>query len=403
MCFGGDKLHLELIDNFYSLVSTESNARKLLSDLGLHFDYPLVDNLRNPVSKYGENSFKTYACNIIPELMQMRTFDLHTKELRWGIVEKTFEQVSCLPVYSLDVEKYHTYIADGIVTHNSIFKWSGADVRTFLSLEGTKRVLSQSYRLPKAVHEFALNIISKVNNRFEKEYAPRNEEGEVEYVAYLDSVELNTDWTTLFLVRNLYLMPQVQKFLEELGVPYVGKHGYSSLKHSHVSAIYACEKLRKGEVITGKEAKSFYDSLRVGYYLTHGFKSKIQLLEDTKTYSFQDLNSSYGLKDLDVWYTMLQGINDATIAYYRAVLANGYSLTHTPNCSISTIHAAKGGEADHVIVLSDMAGKSYNEYEKSPDDERRVAYVAVTRAKKKLTIVESNGRYYFPYYSEGSK
>jgi superfamily I DNA/RNA helicase len=30
----------------------------------------------------------------------------------------------------------------------SIYKWSGADVRAFLGLEGDKRVLSQSYRLP---------------------------------------------------------------------------------------------------------------------------------------------------------------------------------------------------------------------------------------------------------------
>lgn len=401
MCFGGDKLHLELIDKFYSLVSTESNARKLLSDLGLHFDYPIVDNLRNPVSKYGESSFKTYACNIIPELMQMRTFDLHTKELKWGVVEKTFEQVSCLPVYSLDVEKYHTYIADGIVTHNSIFRWSGADVRTFLSLEGEKRILSQSYRLPRTIHEFALNIISKVENRFEKEYAPRNEEGEIDFVGYLDNVEIDTEQSTLFLVRNLYLMPQVQKFLEELGIPYISRYGYSSVKSGHVIAIYAVEKLRKGETISGKEVKELYDCLRVGYYLLHGFKSKIQLLEESKQYSFQELNTEHGLKDLDVWYLMLQGINDNTIGYYKAVLANGYNLTHTPNCSLSTIHAAKGGEADHVVVLSDMAGKSYMEYEKSPDDERRVAYVAVTRAKQKLTIVDASGKFYFPYYSEG--
>ena len=283
----------------------------------------------------------------------------------------------------------------------SIYKWSGADVRAFLELEGDKRVLSQSYRLPKAVHDFALNIVTKIQNRFEKPYAPRDAEGEIEYVSFLDSVEIDTEKSTLFLVRNTYLMPQVYEFLETLGIPYLGRHGYSSIKKGHVRAIIACENLRTDKQITGSEVKDLYECLRVGHYLTHGHKSKIQVISDTDMFDFARLNAHHGLVDLAVWYTMLQGINERTIGYYRAVLANGYSLTHAPNVSISTVHAAKGGEADHVIVLSDMASKSYSEYEKSPDDERRVAYVAVTRAKEKLTIVEANGRNYFPYYSEG--
>jgi superfamily I DNA/RNA helicase len=98
---------------------------------------------------------------------------------------------------------------------------------------------------------------------------------------------------------------------------------------------------------------------------------------------------------------MLQGIAQDTLEYYRRVRANGFSLLAHPNVEISTIHAAKGGEAEHVVLLSDMASRSYREYEKYPDDERRVAYVGVTRAKERLTIIQPSTKLYFPYYNEG--
>lgn len=99
-------------------------------------------------------------------------------------------------------------------------------------------------------------------------------------------------------------------------------------------------------------------------------------------------------------YNLLTGIGDELTRYYRLVLSNGYSLTHAPKTSIGTIHSAKGGEASHVVLLSDMAWKTYNGFIKEPDDERRVAYVGVTRAKDKLTIVQPSSKLYFDYYSE---
>ena len=88
--------------------------------------------------------------------------------------------------------------------------------------------------------------------------------------------------------------------------------------------------------------------------------------------------------------------------YYRRCRGNGYTLQAAPKCSISTIHAAKGGEAEHVIVLSDMAYRSFQEYVKTPDYERRVAYVGITRAKERLTIVQPQTKLFFGYGLESS-
>ena len=40
------------------------------------------------------------------------------------------------PVYDLDVERTHNFVANGIVTHNSIYKFRGADFRNLHEVRG---------------------------------------------------------------------------------------------------------------------------------------------------------------------------------------------------------------------------------------------------------------------------
>ena len=54
---------------------------------------------------------------------------------------------------------------------------------------------------------------------------------------------------------------------------------------------------------------------------------------------------------------------------------------------LSTIHGAKGGEADNVLLIADLSTKFAQEYDKNPDDINRLLYVGVTRAKQSLHIV----------------
>jgi DNA helicase-2/ATP-dependent DNA helicase PcrA len=79
------------------------------------------------------------------------------------------------------------------------------------------------------------------------------------------------------------------------------------------------------------------------------------------------------------------------VSYIIKARQRGEKLKARPRVRISTIHSAKGGEADHVVLFKEVARRTARETEQNPDPERRVQYVAVTRAKEKLTIVESAG------------
>ena len=72
-----------------------------------------------------------------------------------------------------------TYIAGD--DDQAIFKWAGADVDHFIALKtevNDIKVLDQSYRIPGGpIHELSQKIIGQVQNRFEKNYKPREEHG----------------------------------------------------------------------------------------------------------------------------------------------------------------------------------------------------------------------------------
>lgn len=77
------------------------------------------------------------------------------------------------PVYDLDVEKVHNYVASGIVTHNSIYSWRGADFRNILKFEHdypdcTIIKLEQNYRSTKHILDSAHAVISKNVQRSDK-------------------------------------------------------------------------------------------------------------------------------------------------------------------------------------------------------------------------------------------
>jgi superfamily I DNA/RNA helicase len=68
----------------------------------------------------------------------------------------------------------------------------------------------------------------------------------------------------------------------------------------------------------------------------------------------------------------------------------------SPRVTISTIHSIKGGEADHVALHSEINKIQYDSLMKGDDDEHRVFYVGITRAKKTLHIIESEKQWAYP-------
>ena len=90
------------------------------------------------------------------------------------VVERVERVILDRPVYDLDVERTHNFVANGLVTHNSVYAFRGADIRNILDFESDfsdarSVALEQNYRSTNTILNAANGVIA--NNRERK---PKN-------------------------------------------------------------------------------------------------------------------------------------------------------------------------------------------------------------------------------------
>ena len=270
----------------------------------------------------------------------------------------------------------------------AIFTLAGARPYFLMNMDGTRTVLNKSYRLPQLIHDKANTLINRVRHRVDKEWSSRSEDGQVNYSPSEELHKLKTgEW--LVLARNNYRLDKLEEELKLSGLFYA-RNGKTSISQRVFNAIMAWEGLRKEKELTLKEVKSFYYYLSVGSDVERNHKT-MQRADVEKIYNYDALTTEHGLKVSKdkPWFEALTDIPRERSSYIRAILQRKEKFTKEPRIKLSTIHGSKGGEADNVMLLSDLSRKTDEEYWKNKDSERRVFYVGMTRARNTLTIVRS--------------
>jgi superfamily I DNA/RNA helicase len=89
-----------------------------------------------------------------------------------------------------------------------------------------------------------------------------------------------------------------------------------------------------------------------------------------------------------IWHIALDRVPDDERAYIIALLRRGEKFNAEPRITVSTIHGSKGGEAENVVLYTNLSPAADAHYQTNPDDLHRTFYVAVTRTKENLFIIE---------------
>ena len=261
----------------------------------------------------------------------------------------------------------------------AIFRWAGADVDSFIAQEGQMLPLQQSYRIPARVHGLAMGIINKIKTRINKTWQPKIHKGSLS--RYYDFEEINMssgEW--LVLARTKYMLDNLEEDLYLKGYYYQNKFRKQREHALHLAAI-DWEHLRQGQLLK-------YDQLeKISSYTNLWDKQKMKGMVKDSFYGMDQLKKDYGLQTNDVWYTAFNAAPSRDINYLRKMRKNGEKLNEAPRITLSTIHGAKGGEAENVVLLTDLSFNTMKSYEKNPDDENRLFYVGATRTKEHLHII----------------
>ena len=154
---------------------------------------------------------------------------------------------------------------------------------------------------------------------------------------------------------------------------------------SWLSAVIAWETLRKGLPVYTAYIQNIYKYLGPDV-VKRGFR-KLPGIEPDTLYTLKDLEEKFGLQSSSIWHEALTKIAEDKRDYIIAALRRGKKLRGAVPIKLSTIHGAKGGEADHVMLLTDLSAKFVKEYSTNADSVHRLFYVGVTRAKKSLHII----------------
>jgi ATP-dependent exoDNAse (exonuclease V) beta subunit len=242
----------------------------------------------------------------------------------------------------------------------AIYQWSGADVGCFLDINGHKEILKESWRLPNNMVTFANKISSKIEQRVDKEYIGKKEDGTISYVNNLDEVHIRPNESYLCLARNNCYLPLYEEWLCRNIQPYQLK-GEDYITAKDVEAIKVYEGIRKSRIMTAVQEAKF---------------SRLRKSDSPLS---------------DPWYDAFNW-DDNKILLARSLIADK-RIGDPSLFNVSTIHSVKGGEADHVIVMTDITAPVKEQLETDPDSEHRVFYVAATRARKSITIVKPQTKY----------
>jgi len=317
-----------------------------------------------------------------------------------------------------------------------VYSWQGADPALLLEeAVDDDNILPNSYRLPSNV----LNVVNKeirhIDKRQDKDLNPRKEGGTVDAkrnASMLDVVRIvrrtlvDGDGTIMILFRARYQMFQfIDEFITE-GVPFSSLTDQRMWTDRLTQYVRAVEAIDAGNDLTGLQARRLADMLQDSAFGTNDRDELFDAIDDRKEESgTDDLEELVISADLITEHVpfmpgpasasdMLRKVTSFQKKSVQAYFAIGeYRGMDTDRVRVGTIHSAKGREADHVIVGTDLtekvveqmvatledkttAGEDNGEFTKttSPvpvltDNERRVFYVGMSRARERLTLLEN--------------
>ena len=324
--------------------------------------------------------------------------------------------------------EYAVLAGDG---DQAIYGWRGASAKAFLGGDLPKEnnyPLTQSYRVPRAVHKAASDWIGKARYRYAVEYLPRDFEGEVttsrgssrniEPVIEAMLRDVQDGKSVMLLGACGFMLRSALAVLRREGIPFHNpfRPAQGAWNPMRGGANRMRAYLRRDSeaypedhrMWTWDEASTWVEVLSSRGVLNPSGKTMIKQQAKSPETAFDVINENDGRacfgpawdqlteafktgKPIDWLEPRILG-SKAKLMSYALNIAKKQgrgTLIDEPKIVVGTIHSVKGGQADCVYLLPDLSPSGMREWTR-PGEGRdgiiRTFYVGMTRAKEKLVM-----------------
>ncbi len=299
----------------------------------------------------------------------------------------------------------------------SIFSFSGGSAQNFLAWDAQETVMPKSFRCAPPILALGEDCLRNMRHGYwDRGIAPASHDGSIEQAGTkLDAVSsLDPATSTLILARCGFTLKDYRQELSRRSIPFatLGKDDGRERRRGFL----ALWRLSGGQAVLNADLAAAIEMIRVSAYgsgrlLDEGIKAAWQRGDfvDWDIVSHDEVEEIGFTRQLTQilatgnWLeAILPGFQSQAESWIDSARRYGHELATEPKVLLSTIHSAKGAEADTVIISTESAGRIAQNsacFDAHHDEECRVAYVGVTRARERLVIVEDAGpnRIEMPY------
>ena len=301
----------------------------------------------------------------------------------------------------------------------NLYEWSGARPQEFFGEdipEDREKVLDQSFRVPRTIHDLAMRWARRIGNRKDKVYKPRDASGSVSRINYSISDSkhdrglppglLQEDGTYMILASCSYMLNDLINILKQERIPFHNQYRKSNLKWNPLSGpgaiiedYLAAEDRDISAPWTGVEAQNWSSILKVREVFKSGMQgefadrcgkagSEFVSQKDLRDCMNESAVNRFLSQDLSALKDFRKKGRTGSWNYALDVYSKeGRDVK--PRVIVGTIHSVKGGEADNVILLPDLSPMGYLSYTGSEADSvYRLFYVGITRARENLYLCQ---------------
>ena len=310
---------------------------------------------------------------------------------------------ACKRLVSAESVKWCYVVGDPF---QAIFGFAGSSAECFLGWPAEKeKTMPKSYRCPKPILDLGERCLRRMyRGYFDRGVAPADHEGRVfdtDTEVPLVAARPDEDW--LFIARTNFEASRLYASLHAAGKParWVKQAEGVSVRGQGLAALYALE---KGKPVSGAEWGRAVELLpsvnkakepmmargvKTGWAKRHAddwdviFPNELEKVGATSPL-VEKIRSGE-------WCSLV----DRGQEWRRHAERWGADLASNSRIRVGTIHSVKGMEADNVALLTTTSRRveqSREDCQTQHDEECRVAYVGVTRARRNLYVINEGRR-----------